>query len=367
MFVALLSRLGSRRRLVVAVLLCGAATLCAPLLQTRISPVVYLAAAAASALVSTLLLATSFYRVDAVRDYAQLPSRTSFPLSLALAQIVLVLVETILPTATFALLRRELTPEQLADLALVTVAGCAGVVWLTAAGSAARRVGVLAALAAAVAGGTGLVLLAQLPVTVPLALLAAGLLVALGRITRIGALPTRGAGADLPRGAGGNYFWRLVRTERVIVIDGLGIAALAAAFTVSSWSSGLHLPMAFGLLAVNAPLSTMISADPDLRRQLAMLGHPRLIARQYATVVACCLAPLNIAAAVGYWALGATQLVGLAVLTALATAVDALGMPLLERWLPLRGVTTPRDAWRHPRKYLLPGLLILAAGLVPLT
>ena len=61
-----------------------------------------------------------------------------------------------------------------------------------------------------------------------------------------------------------------------------------------------------------------------------------------------------------YWLLGARDLPLIAGLVVVVTALEALAVPALERHAPLRGLRTRRDAWRHPRKYLLPAALLLA-------
>ena len=53
-------------------------------------------------------------------------------------------------------------------------------------------------------------------------------------------------------------------------------------------------------------------------------------------------------------------------LVVVVTALEAFAVPMLERHAPLRGLRTRRDAWRHPRKYLLPAVLLLAFALIRL-
>ncbi len=363
---ALLTRLLTGRKLLISIVLCAVAVACAPLLEVRIAPTVYLASAGASGVVATFLLVHSFFRVDTVRDYAQLPLGYGFAAALAVAQSVTVLVETIAPAAAFALARRELDAGQLVTLALVAVAACAAVLVATIVWTAPRRAPGVAALLLAAGAVVAAVTMAgsHLPAWAVAAVVAAAAFGVLATTRRVGALPPRGGGRDL-RGVSGNYFWRVFLADRVILVNGLGVAAIAAVFVASSWSSGLHLPLAYALLAVNAPLSTLISAEPDLRRQLAMLGHPASIDRQYAATVAGLLGPVNALASVGYALLGATNVVALVALPLAVTAVEGVAIPLLERAFPLQ-VPGPREAWRHPRKYLLPVALVLVLGWVPL-
>ena len=174
-----------------------------------------------------------------------------------------------------------------------------------------------------------------------------------------GLLPTRGSAVMRGR-AGSNYFLRASLADRVVWINAVGLFAVATVFTVTSWEQGLRFPLAWALIAVNSPLTTMISGDPDLARQLTMLGRPALAWWHYAAAVAVFLGTFNVGVGVVYWLLGARDLPLLAGLVVVVTALEVLAVPALERHVPLRGLCTRRDAWRHPRKYLLPAALLLA-------
>ena len=187
------------------------------------------------------------------------------------------------------------------------------------------------------------------------AVLAAGLVA----LPATGLLSTRGSAAMRGR-AGTNYFLRASLADRVVWINAVGLFAVATVFTVTSWEQGLRFPLALALIAVNSPLTTMISGDPDLARQLTMLGQPALAWWHYAVAVAAFLGTFNAGAGVVYWLLGARDLPLIAGLVVVVTALEALAVPALERHAPLRRLRTRRDAWRHPRKYLLPAALLLA-------
>ncbi|MCI9113445.1 MAG: hypothetical protein HFF96_04160 [Oscillibacter sp.] len=52
-------------------------------------------------------------------------------------------------------------------------------------------------------------------------------------------------------------------------------------------------------------------------------------------------------------------------LTAAAFALlSAVGSVLLEWYFPLRGWKIESDLWHHPRKYIVPAVMLLLAGLV---
>ena len=314
MTLVLLRALTTRRRVVVDVLIWGLAWLLAPVVELRIPPTTYVVGVAAASLVSSGLLANATFRVDAMQDYAQLPPRPSrVNLAFASAAWILLVAEIVVPAVLFGLRLGQLAAPDVC--AMLVVAACGP-------------------LSVALAAG-----LVALPTT--------------------GLLPTRGSAAMRGR-AGTNYFLRASLADRVVWINAVGLFAVATVFTVTAWEQGLRFPLALALIAVNSPLATMISGDPDLARQLTMLGQPALAWWHYAVAVAAFLGTFNAGAGVVYWLLGARDLPLIAGLVVVVTALEALAVPALERHAPLRGLRTRRDAWRHPRKYLLPAALLLA-------
>jgi hypothetical protein len=318
MTLVLLRALTTRRRVVVDVLIWGLAWLLASVVELRIPPTTYVVGVAAASLVSSGLLANATFRVDAMQDYAQLPLHPArLNLAFASAAWILLVAEIVVPAALFGLRLGQLAVPDVC--AMLVVAAC-GPLSVTA-------------------------VLVALPTT--------------------GLLPTRGSAAMRGR-AGTNYFLRASLADRVVWINAVGLFAVATVFTVTAWEQGLRFPLALALIAVNSPLVTMISGDPDLARQLTMLGRPALAWWHYAVAVAAFLGTFNAGAGVVYWLLGARDLPLIAGLVVVVTALEALAVPALERHAPLRGLRTRRDAWRHPRKYLLPAALLLALAWIRL-
>ena len=358
MTLVLLRALTTRRRVVVDVLIWGLAWLLAPVVELRIPPTTYVVGVAAASLVSSGLLANATFRVDVMRDYAQLPPRPSrVNLAFASAAWMLLVVEIVVPAALFGLRLGQLAAPDICAMLVVAACGPLSVTAvLASAGTRPRWAGPLLVLAL-----YGLAVWAC--TVVPPWLVAAALSVALAAgllaLPATGLLSTRGSAAMRGR-AGNNYFLRASLADRVVWINAVGLFAVATVFTVTSWEQGLRFPLAWALIAVNSPLTTMISGDPDLARQLTMLGWPALVWRHYAVAVAVFLGTFNVGVGVVYWLLGARDLPLLAGLVIVVTALEALAVPALERHAPLRGLRTRRDAWRHPRKYLLPAALLLA-------
>ena len=358
MTLVLLRALTTRRRVVVDVLIWGLAWLLAPVVELRIPPTTYVVGVAAASLVSSGLLANATFRVDAMQDYAQLPLHPArLNLAFASAAWILLVAEIVVPAALFGLRLGQLAVPDVCAMLVVAACGPLSVTAvLASAGARPRWAGPLLVLAL---DGLAVWACTVVPPWLVAAALAFALAAGLVALPTTGLLPTRGSAAMRGR-AGTNYFLRASLADRVVWINAVGLFAVATVFTVTAWEQGLRFPLALALIAVNSPLATMISGDPDLARQLTMLGRPALAWWHYAVAVAAFLGTFNAGAGVVYWLLGARDLPLIAGLVVVVTALEALAVPALERHAPLRGLRTRRDAWRHPRKYLLPAALLLA-------
>ena len=126
-----------------------------------------------------------------------------------------------------------------------------------------------------------------------------------------GGMPTSGGPTGAPVRvlvAEDQALLRASLADRVVWINAVGLFAVATVFTVTAWEQGLRFPLALALIAVNSPLVTMISGDPDLARQLTMLGRPALAWWHYAAAVAVFLGTFNVGVGVVCWRRGARDL-----------------------------------------------------------
>lgn len=121
-------------------------------------------------------------------------------------------------------------------------------------------------------------------------------------------------------------------------------------------------PVGLGILCLNTPLCTLLSGDPDLEQALRTLpGQAARFGRGYCLFlfgVNTLVAGLYLAG----WLLAGGQpgAAALVPVFALQSAILSVGL----EWLrPLRGWKTESELWHHPRKYLVPlVMLLLGAG-----
>lgn len=362
MLLVFLRDLVGPRRLISSALVIGVAAVVAPAIELTISPRVYLAAVVASAIVTTALLLNSYYRVEQLKQYVHLPGAIgSFLIQLTAAIWLLVLLESVAAAVVFGLIRHDLNGPLVGLMAGYALIGICGVMlavvqrrtWI---GPFGAVVTAGTAAAALTIDSTTVLALAD---AVTVALLAIGL----ARSNRYALLadPTPRTG----RGAAANYFLTVLAHQSVVLVNGLAIVAFAVIFTLAVSDQGVTIPLAFTLVGVNSPLGTMLSGDPDLRTQFVMLGRPHRLLIQYGLTVAAYYSIVNAALVACYLSMGATNPTGLVALAVGCTLIQAVALPTLEDRYPISG-RTQRDVWRHPRKYLVPAVILGITALVPI-
>lgn len=164
------------------------------------------------------------------------------------------------------------------------------------------------------------------------------------------------------------YFLRHLFTHRNYLVNtaGLWLVAAALPFFFASFAREIFVaPLGFAILTLNTPLSVLLSADPTLDRAVRMLpGSVRLFCLPYAVL----LASANLLADSVFlisWALIigpiTPQMLAAALFIALQSALAAVW---LEWQHPLKNWRSESDLWHHPRKYLVPAVLLLLAAAI---
>ena len=163
------------------------------------------------------------------------------------------------------------------------------------------------------------------------------------------------------------YLYRYLWSSRTFRINTLVLWGMAAflPLILRSFQTGLVLPFGFAITSMNTPLGTALSSDPDLEARLRTLpGQVRGFCLPFAVI----LFSAHLVSCLTYllsWQLllGGACVWHMALAVAFAREIAALGVLLEWRW-PLRGWRVESDLWHHPRKYLVPGLLMLEAALL---
>lgn len=131
------------------------------------------------------------------------------------------------------------------------------------------------------------------------------------------------------------------------------------------------IPIGFAILSLNTPVCILLSCDHALEQAVRFLpGQKKTFCIPYCLFIFLC----NITADMFFLFSWQIQIGGVTVLMVIAaiffTMQSAVFSVLLEWFYPIRRWKIESDLWHHPRKYIVPAIMLLLAGIVgtlPLT
>lgn len=171
----------------------------------------------------------------------------------------------------------------------------------------------------------------------------------------------RGSGSIFP------YLLRYLLTNRHYLWNTAGLCALGVILPmILGQFTGVYvMPLGFAILCLNTPLCILLSCDPDLEQAVrALPGQTVRFCVRYTLF----LFSVNLAVNSVYLVSWRMRLGGVGsreVLTAaLISLLSAVFSVCLEWFYPIRGRKMETDLWHHPRKYVVPLIMLLLAGLI---
>lgn len=125
------------------------------------------------------------------------------------------------------------------------------------------------------------------------------------------------------------------------------------------------MPLGFAILCLNTPLCILLSVDPDLEQAVRVLpGQAARFCIRYTLF----LFSVNLAVNSVYLISWRMRLGGVGSREVLAAALisllSAVFSVCLEWFCPIRGWKMETDLWHHPRKYAVPLMMMLLAGMI---
>ena len=162
------------------------------------------------------------------------------------------------------------------------------------------------------------------------------------------------------------YLFRYLMAHKNYLVNTAAMWGVACALPVllGQMEARFVLPIGFAILSLNTPICILLSCDPALERGVRFLpGQGSAFCVPYCLFIF----GSNLAADIVFlcsWQLQIGGLGPLHTLTAAAFALlSAVGSILLEWYCPIRGWKIESDLWHHPRKYAVPAVMLLLAGL----
>ena len=167
------------------------------------------------------------------------------------------------------------------------------------------------------------------------------------------------------RGSLWRYFFRYLSCHKNYLVNTavMWCVAIVMPYFLREMAGLSVVPVGFAILSLNTPICILLSCDRDLEQAVRFLpGQKRRFCIPYCLFIFSC----NMAADAIFlcsWQIqngGITVLmIAGAVFFALQSAVLSV---LLEWFYPIRGWKIESDLWHHPRKYVVPVVMLLLAG-----
>lgn len=162
------------------------------------------------------------------------------------------------------------------------------------------------------------------------------------------------------------YFLRYLSHHKNYLVNTLILWGVAAGLPLclGQTDRSFALPIGLSLLTLNTPICILLSADPHLEQAVRMLpGQKRSFILPYGLF----LFTFNLIGAFIFLLSFEMQGGGGSgrdlVMAVLIAGLGALGSAEMEWHFPIRSWKTKSDLWHHPRKYVVPGSLLLISGL----
>ena len=158
----------------------------------------------------------------------------------------------------------------------------------------------------------------------------------------------------------GNYFWISLFQERYFSINFVFTLIFLLLILIQDYEAPLKIIILLTIASVNTPLTTLISADKDLIDHVKSLPKSRFFYLMYYRVLLTYFLSVNLFVAlllkmVVMPDLGILFLLGVMILA----VVEAVLHLLIEIYFPLRKLNLKRECWKHPRKYIVPSIVFL--------
>ncbi|MBR4084128.1 MAG: hypothetical protein IKK33_07575 [Lachnospiraceae bacterium] len=173
-------------------------------------------------------------------------------------------------------------------------------------------------------------------------------------------------------GKRGSFFVYLLRyllanKNYLINTAGLGVIACVLPMILNQLGDFNALPMGLAILSLNTPLCILLSVDRDLEQAVRMLpGQGLRFGAKYCVFLAFVNLLLSSIYLVSWqlqFANVGRQMILVVVVFALQSALCSV---VLEWVYPLRNWQLESDLYHHPRKYIVPAMMMLLAGFVSL-
>ena len=163
------------------------------------------------------------------------------------------------------------------------------------------------------------------------------------------------------------YLLRYLITNKNYLLNTAGLCVIAGVmpFILGQFEGVNVMPLGFAVLCLNTPICILLSCDPGLEQAVRTL--PRQTKR-FCTNYCFFIFSINMAVNSVYlisWQIGKGGVNSTEIITALIIALQSAVLSVLLEWFcPVHNWKIENDLWHHPRKYVVPLIMFLIAGLI---
>ena len=163
------------------------------------------------------------------------------------------------------------------------------------------------------------------------------------------------------------YLLRYLVTNKNYLMNTAGLCVVGGILPmILGQFEGLNvMPLGFAILCLNTPICILLSCDPGLEQAVRVLpGQAGRFCIRYSFFLFC----VNMAVSSVYlvaWQIQRGGVGGMEIMTAVLIALQSAVLSVLLEWFqPIRNWKIESDLWHHPRKYVVPFIMLPVAGLI---
>lgn len=163
------------------------------------------------------------------------------------------------------------------------------------------------------------------------------------------------------------YLLRYLITNKNYLLNTAGLCVIAGVmpFILGQFEGVNVMSLGFAVLCLNTPICILLSCDPGLEQAVRTLPGQ---AKRFCTNYCFFIFSINMAVNSVYlisWQIGKSGVNSTEIITAFIIALQSAVLSVLLEWFcPVRNWKIENDLWHHPRKYIVPLIMFLVAGLI---
>lgn len=163
------------------------------------------------------------------------------------------------------------------------------------------------------------------------------------------------------------YLLRYLITNKNYLMNTVGLCVVGGFLPIllGQFEGMNMMPFGFAILCLNTPICILLSCDPDLEQAVRVL--PGQVWR-FCTSYCFFIFSVNMAVNSVYLAVWQIRRGGVGCMEIMAAVLIALQSAILsvslEWFFPIRDWKIESDLWHHPRKYIVPLIMLLLAGII---